>query len=160
MNIEMPVNHWYHMALQGREFFRLTIPYERPPIYFDSLISFARKNARDGEMRRQREDRINQRVTRTSWGVSMAVWDAFIVEGRARVVQMGCGIKRGIAFRRVWVLWGAYGDARLKSMSSSSSSSFPWHRHTSRPAFLRNTAHSHGRGRVSVYCDVKLLMTV
>ncbi|KAG5329571.1 NPY1R protein, partial [Acromyrmex charruanus] len=43
-----------------------TIPYERPPIYFDSLISFARKNARDGEMRRQREDRISQRVARTS----------------------------------------------------------------------------------------------
>lgn len=137
------------MALQGRE---ILPAYNslRATAYISTLWSLllAQKNAREDEMRRQREDWgwINRRVARTSWGVSMGYTRCVYRGGSRKGGPDGVWCKEGAAFRRVCVLWGAYGDARLKSMSSSS---FPWHRHTSRPTFLRNAARSHGRGRVA-----------
>lgn len=70
----------------------------------------------------------------------------------------GVWCEEGVAFRCVWVLWGAYGDARLKLDVLSLPLPFlsPTSRHTSRPAFLAIARLSRSRPR-SVYYDVKRL---
>lgn len=108
------------MALQGCEILpaynslRATTYISRFPLLL------ARKTARNGETRRrQEEDRgwINRRVARTSWGVSVGYMRCVYRGGSRDGGPDGVWCKEGVAFRRVWVLWGTYGDARLKSIS-------------------------------------------
>lgn len=138
------VNRWYHMALQGCEILpaynslRATTYISRFPLLL------ARKTARKGETRRRHRGWINRRVARTSWGVCMSYMRCVYRGGSRDGGPDGVWCKEGVAFRRVWVLWGAYGDACLKSISPP-----PLFRHTSRTTFLRNTARSHGRGRIA-----------
>lgn len=126
-------------------------------LYIDSSISLARTKeckkewcAEGGSCQWRSRGWINQWVARTSREGSLwIIWDAFTVKGRATVVQMGCGAKRGIAFRRVWVLWGAYGVASpfLRDIDIPFSPDIP----SERCCLI-----SRSRPR-SVYCDVKLL---
>jgi hypothetical protein len=95
-------------------------------------------------------------VARTSWGVSMGCMRCVYRGGSREGGPDGVWCEEGVAFRRVWVLWGAYGDARLKLMFSLP---LPFlsltSRHTSRLTFLAAWL-SRSRSR-SVYCDVKHL---
>lgn len=99
----------------------------RATTYISRLPSFFRSYGRMQERNaRRREDRgwINQRVARTSWGVFMRYMRCVYGGGSRKGGPDGVWCRERVAFRRVWVLWGAYGDARLKSMPSFSFS-FP-----------------------------------
>lgn len=124
-------------------FFRLTIPYERLPVYLYFPVSFARtkecKRGWNAEV--TGGSRLNQPAS--SENIVRGLYGLCVYRGGSREGGPdGVWCKEGVAFRCVWVLWSAYGDARLNSMLSSLTSAYL-------SPDIPSKHCSHGRGRVA-----------